>query len=85
MQPLYVQDFLAKNKLTWEKKSLQELLKSICNLDYFKMDIEFKWHMIKKKIHSGHIRLVTLTTAGGLKLNDLRDRFQPRPFYDSMI
>lgn len=22
--------------------------------------------MIKKKIHSGHIRLVTLTTAGGL-------------------
>lgn len=45
MQPLYIHDFLAKNKPTW-KKSLQELLKSVCNLDYFEMNIQFKWHMI---------------------------------------
>jgi len=29
--------------------------------------------------------LVTLHIAGGLKLNDLCDPFQPRPFHDSMI
>jgi len=29
--------------------------------------------------------LVTLHTAGGLKLNDHCGPFQPRPFYDSMI
>ena len=29
--------------------------------------------------------LVTLHMAGGLKLNDHYDHFQPRPFYDSMI
>ena len=29
--------------------------------------------------------LVTLHIAGGLKLDDHCDPFQPRPFYDSMI
>jgi len=29
--------------------------------------------------------LATLHIAGGLKLNDHCDPFQPRPFYDSMI
>jgi len=29
--------------------------------------------------------LATLHTAGGLKLDDLWDPFQPRPFYDSVI
>ena len=29
--------------------------------------------------------LVTLNTAGGLKLDDHCGTFQPRPFYDSMI
>jgi len=29
--------------------------------------------------------LVTLHTAGGLKLDDHCGPFQPRPFYDSMI
>jgi len=29
--------------------------------------------------------LATVHIAGGLKLNDHCDLFQPRPFYDSMI
>ena len=33
----------------------------------------------------GSGQLVTLHTAGGLKLDDHCGPFQPRPFYDSMI
>jgi len=32
-----------------------------------------------------NLRDVSLPTAGGLELNDLRGPFQPKPFYDSIF